>query len=104
MREFKIYLPLKYNDGNQIESKKITVVCDQRADRFGGVTVSSLSAPYKGKRKYGGVEYIDDIITIEIVTSDDRATKKFFKDFKERLKRDLRQIDILITTHGIQVI
>ena len=26
------------------------------------------------------------------------------KDFKERLKESLRQIDILITTHGIQVI
>jgi hypothetical protein len=104
MREYKIYLPLKYNDGKPIESNKITAICDQLADKFGGVTVSSLSAPYKGKWKYGGVEFIDEIITIDIVTSDDRSAKKFFKDFKEQLKRDLRQIDILITTHGIQVI
>jgi hypothetical protein len=54
--------------------------------------------------KYGGVEFVDDIITIEVVTADDRATRKFFKGLKERLKKDLQQIDILITTHGIQVI
>jgi hypothetical protein len=66
--------------------------------------VSSLSSPYQGTWKYGGVEYIDDIIKVEIVTSNDRLTKGFLKDFKERLKESLQQIDILITTHGIQVI
>ena len=41
---------------------------------------------------------------IEVVATRDRETKKFFINFKERLKTSLRQIDILITTHGIQVI
>ena len=31
-------------------------------------------------------------------------TNKFLKEYKEQLKKSLRQIDILITTHGIQVI
>jgi hypothetical protein len=71
---------------------------------FGAITVSSRSSPYQGTWKYGGVEYINDIIKVEIVTSGDKVTKKFLKDFKERLKESLRQVDILITTHGIQVI
>ena len=104
MREYRIYLPLKYNDGSVIEADKVRRIKSELVDRFGAVTVSSLLAPYQGTWKYGGVEFLDDIITIEVVASDDRATKKFFKDFKERLKRELRQIDILITTHGIQVI
>jgi hypothetical protein len=54
--------------------------------------------------KYGGVEYLDDIIKVEVVSANDRTAKKFFKEFKERLKKSLKQIDILITTHGIQVI
>jgi hypothetical protein len=104
MREYRIYLPLKYNDGEPIEDEKFRNVKSELVAAFGAITVSCLSAPYQGTWKYGGVEFLDDIITIEVVTSDDRATKKFFKDFKERLKKDLRQIDILITTHGIQVI
>ncbi len=84
--------------------EKIIGIRDELADAFGAITVSSLSSPYQGRWKYGGVEYIDDIIKIEVVTTNDRTTKKFFKEFKERLKESLQQIDILITTHGIQVI
>ena len=104
MREYKIYLPLKYNDGKDIEEEKLREIKSELVEAFGAITVSSLSAPYQGRWKYGGVEYIDDIVKLEVVTTDDRATKRFFQGFKERLKRSLKQIDILITTHGIQVI
>jgi hypothetical protein len=104
MRKYEIYLPLKYNDGKNIEENKIRGIKVELVDAFGAITVSSWSSPYQGTWKYGGVEYIDDIIKIEVVATNDRATKKFFKEFKERLKKSLRQIDILITTHGIQVI
>ena len=104
MRKYEIYLPLKYNDGEPIESAKIVGVWDELADAFGGVTVSSLSAPYQGRWKYGGVEYFDDIIKIEIIATNDRAARRFFKEFKESLKESLRQVDNLITTQGIQVI
>ena len=50
------------------------------------------------------MEYIDEIIKVEVVATNDRAAKKFLKQFKERLKESLEQIDILITTQGIQVI
>ena len=104
MRKYEIYLPLKYNNGEVIESEKIVGVWDELAEAFGGMTVSPPSAPYQGRWKYGGVEYIDEIIKVEVVATNDRAAKKFLKEFKERLKESLQQIDILITTHGIQVI
>jgi len=104
MRKYEIYLPLKYNDGKAIESEKIVGVWDELAEAFGGITVSPLSAPYQGRWKYGGVEYIDEIIKVEVVAMNDKAAKEFLKEFKERLKESLQQIDILITTHGIQVI
>ena len=95
---------MKYNDAKDIEAEKIRQIKEELVDTFGAITVSSLLSPYQGRWKYGGVEYIDDIIKIEVVTTNDRATTRFFKDFKERLKASLQQIDILITTHGIQVI
>ena len=104
MRKYDVYLPLRYNNGKPVEPTKISNICDELAETFGAITVSPLSAPNQGRWKYGGVEYIDDIIKIEVVTTRDRQTKKFFIEFKERLKTSLRQIDILITTHGIQVI
>src|SRR6266404_6723406 len=97
MRKYEIYLPLKYNDGKEIEAEKIKQIREDLISVFGAITVSSRSSPYQGTWKYGGVEYIDDIIKVEIVTSGDKMTKKFLKDFKERLKESLRQVDILIT-------
>jgi len=104
MRKYEIYPPLKYNDSSIIEAEKIRSIKEELVNVFGAVTVSSLSSPYQGTWKYGGVEFIDDIIKIEVVATNDRATRKFFTEFKERLKKSLQQIDILITTHGIQVI
>src|SRR5256714_2795640 len=104
MRKYEIYLPLKYNNGEAIEAEKIVAIWDELAEAYGAITVSPLSAPYQGRWKYGGVEYIDEIIKVEVVAANDRAAKKFLKEFKERLKESLQQIDILITTHGIQVI
>jgi hypothetical protein len=50
------------------------------------------------------VDFIDDIIKIEIIIGGDRRTEKFFRQFKDRLKRLLKQIDILITTQNIRTI
>ena len=50
------------------------------------------------------MDFIDDIIKIEIITGDDRKTARFFLRFKEHLKRVLQQIDILITEQDIRTI
>jgi hypothetical protein len=104
MKKYEIYLPLKYNDDREIEPEKIKQIREERIAVFGVLTVSSQSAPYQGRWKYGGVDFIDDIIKIEIITGANRKTERFFKEFKERLKRLLKQVDILITAQNIRTI
>jgi len=67
MKKYEIYLPLKYNDGREIEAEKIKQIREELIVVFGALTVSSQSAPYQGTWKYGGVNFIDDIIKIEII-------------------------------------
>src|SRR6266705_960650 len=104
MKKYEIYLPLKYNDGREIEAEKIKQIREELIAVFGALTVSSLSAPYQGSWKYGGVEFIDDIIKIEVITLDDPNADNFFQEFKKRLREFLRQIDILITVQDIRTI
>ena len=104
MNKYEIYLPLKYNDGKEIEPEKIKQIREELIAVFGALTVSSQSAPYQGSWKYGGVDFIDDIIKIEIIAAGDKKTERFFKQFKERLKRLLKQIDILITAQNIRTL
>ncbi|HEV8722042.1 MAG TPA: hypothetical protein VGW77_15535 [Candidatus Binatia bacterium] len=96
MKKYEIYLPLKYNDGRKIEAEKIKQIREELVAVFGARTVSSQSAPYQGAWKYGGVDFVEDIIKIEIIAGADR-TQKFFRDFKGRLKQLLQQVDVLIT-------
>jgi len=67
MKKYEIYLPLKYNDGREIEAEKIKQIGEELISVFGALTVSSQSAPYQGTWKYGGVDFIDDIIKFEII-------------------------------------
>ena len=104
MKKYEIYLPLKYNNGRKIEAEKIKQIREELIAVFGAVTVSSQSAPYQGTWKYGGVDFIDDIIKVEIIAGADKKTQRFFRQFKVRLKRLLKQIDILITAQTIRMI
>jgi hypothetical protein len=101
MKKYDIYLPLKYNDGKEIEPQKLKQIRQQLIATFGALTASSLSAPFQGTWRYGGCEFVDDIIRIEIVAKEHVRSYLFFKSFKEELKETLRQLDILITVHDI---
>jgi len=68
MTKFEIYLPLRYNDGTDIETEKLKEIQQQLIAVFGAMTLSSLSSPLQGKWRYGGVEYIDDIFRLTSLT------------------------------------
>jgi uncharacterized protein (UPF0248 family) len=46
MKKYEIYLPLKYNDGREIEAEKIKQIREELIAVFGALTVSSQTAPY----------------------------------------------------------
>jgi len=98
MTKCDIHLPLSYSNGEPIEQEKIKRVREELVAAFG-----SFAVPYRRTWRYDGVKYVE-IMKIEIITTGDRVIKKRLKDFKERLKESLRQIDILITTQDVQVI
>ncbi|MGZ9130162.1 MAG: hypothetical protein ACXW4Z_20495, partial [Candidatus Binatia bacterium] len=104
MKKYEIYLPLKYNDGSKIEAQKIKRIRQELVDVFGARTISSQAAPYQGAWNYRGIDFIEDIIKIEIIARADRKTQKYFRLFKERLKRLLKQIDVLIIAQDIRTI
>jgi hypothetical protein len=98
MRKYEIHLPLNYSNGEPIEQDKIKRVRDELVAAFG-----TFAVPDRKTWKYDGVKYVE-IMRFEIITTGDKVTKQFLKDFKERLKESFRQIDILITTHRIQTV
>lgn len=88
---------MKYRDGKPIEQERIWRVRDELLAEFG-----SFAVPNEKAWRYDGITPVE-IVKFEILT-EDRITEERLKDLSTRLKESLRQIDILITAHRIQVI
>jgi hypothetical protein len=97
VKKYEIHLPLKYGNGKPIEQEKIRRVREELLAEFG-----SFAVPQERVWKQDSVTRVE-IMKFEILT-EDRITKERLKDLSTRLKESLRQIDILITAHRIQVI
>ncbi len=104
MRKYEIYLPLKYNDGRDIEPEKYRQVKVELSAYFGGITMSPMAAPFEGTWIQHGIEYRDVIIKVEIVAADDEKIERFFRDYKETLKEVFQQHEVLITVQEIRTL
>jgi len=71
---------------------------------FGGITMGSDKAPMKGIWLYEGVKYKDQIVKIEIATEESEMVRKFFHNYKEKLKEMFEQLDIFITIAEVKTL
>ena len=104
VKKYDIYLPLRYNDGRQIEDEKVDQVDDVLYERFGGLTTVLRDFPLRGLWGGDSVVYRDLIViytTIDFEPSE--STTQFFEEYKEILKSQFQQEEILITVQEIGV-
>jgi len=96
---YEILLPLKYNDGTDIEPEKLLLTKRELVARFGALTVDP--APVEGVWTYEGAAYQDYVLDIK---EDAPEVQEFFEEFKETLKIRFRQIDVWIIAYPIRVV
>jgi hypothetical protein len=60
VKEYDIFLPLRYNDGKSIESDKFQALQKELLDRFDGLTF--FPQANQGPWKLGNVTYRDEIV------------------------------------------
>jgi hypothetical protein len=101
VKKYDIYLPLRYNDGRQIEDEKFD---DVLYECFGGLTAVLHEFPLRGLWSGESEAYRDLIViytTIDFESSE--STTQFFEEYKESLKSQFQQEEILITVQEIGV-
>jgi ATP-dependent Clp protease ATP-binding subunit ClpA len=102
IREYDLFVPLRYNDGTPVESDKLDRLRQRLVDQFGGLT--DLHQRHEGYWKIGGVTFRDEIVIYRALADDVDAARLFFRQVKEELKVDLRQEDILIVERWVNVV
>ena len=58
----------------------------------------------RGTWEYETEVYRDDLVRVFVDADDRSASRKFFEQFKERLKTRFEQIDIWLVTYPIEVL
>ena len=99
MREYDIFIPLFYNDGNAIEPTKFQDLQRRLLEQFDGLTY--FPQANHGFWKFGEITYRDEIVIYRVIGRDATSARQFLGDLKEHLKRDLRQEEILIIEREI---
>jgi hypothetical protein len=94
VREYDIYIPLTYNDGRPIESRKLVRLRELLLEEFGGLTF--FPQRNDGFWTFGGVTYRDEIVIYRVFATKAAAARRYLLKLKNELKRDLKQEEILI--------
>jgi hypothetical protein len=94
VKEYDLYVPLYLNDGTPVSDDVIDRLGRRLLDRFGGCTF--FPQPNKGMWKTGDVVFRDEIVIFRILAGDARSARRFFRDVKRELLRELDQEEILI--------
>jgi hypothetical protein len=94
VKEYDLFIPLRYNDGSLIEAAKFQKLHDLLLGRFAGLTY--FPQPNEGFWRFGGVTFRDEIVIYRVISAEIEASHQFLTKLKERLKQDLQQEEILI--------
>jgi hypothetical protein len=100
VKEYDIFVPLTYNDGDPIEPSKLQRIHKVLLDRFEGLTY--FPQPNEGYWKMAGVTYRDEIVIYRVLTTKIALARKFLKRLKEKLKQELDQEEILIIERDVR--
>lgn len=103
LKRYEILLPLKYNDGTEVEQGKFHETRGELIDRFGAVTIEPV--PSKGFwLNNEDILYEDILVRFRLDIKNTWGNRRFITKYKEILKERFKQIDIWLTSYEIEVI
>ena len=87
-RQYDFYLPLRYNDGRDIEREKLDQMELELFSRFGALTSIKRDFPLRGIWGNETTVYEDEIIILTAIdfSGNLEETEQFITDYKEMLK------------------
>ena len=86
MKEYDIFVPLRYNDGSPVEARKFRDLQVRLIESFNGCAF--LPQPNEGYWRTGEVTYRDDIVIYRVVTDKVRRPAKF-ETAEGRVEKDI---------------
>lgn len=100
-RRFEVLLPLRFNDGRDVPAEWLAEAVLEIVDHFGAASYETQKV--EGHWRHGGVLYRDDLVRVVVDVSDSAKNRQWMRQFKERWKTRLEQLELWMVSYRIDV-
>ena len=100
-RRFEVLLPLQFNDGREVPAEWLAEAVLEIADYFGAASYETQKV--EGHWRHGGVLYRDNLVKVVVDVPDIAKNRQWMRQFKERWKVRLEQLELWMVSYRIEV-
>jgi hypothetical protein len=100
-RRFEVLLPLRFNDGRDVPAEWLAEAVLEIVDHFGAASYETQKV--EGHWRHGGVLYRDDLVRVVVDMPDSAKNRQWMRQFKERWKARLEQLELWMVSYRIEV-
>jgi hypothetical protein len=100
-RRFEVLLPLQFNDGRDVPAEWLAEAVLEIVDYSGAASYETQKV--EGHWRHGGVLYRDDLVRIIVDMPDSTKNRRWMKDFKDRWRERLEQVELWMVSYRIEV-
>jgi hypothetical protein len=101
LRRFEVLLPLQFNDRRDVPSEWLADAVLEIVERFGAASYETQKV--EGHWRYQGVLYRDNLVKIVVDVPDIPENRTWMKEYKERWKTKLEQLELWLISYVIDL-
>jgi len=94
-------LPVKFNDGRRVPRSWVGKAIREITEQFGGASFETQTI--EGHWLYGSALYRDKLVRIVVDLPDLDKNRRWMKQFKQRWKAQLEQIELWMVSYRIEI-
>jgi hypothetical protein len=100
-RRFEVLLPLQFNDGRAVPPEWLAEAVLEIVDHFGAASYETQKV--EGHWRHSGVLYRDDLVRVVVDVPDVPRHRQWMREFKERWRTRLEQLELWMVSFRINV-
>jgi hypothetical protein len=100
-RRFEVLLPLRFNDGREVPGEWIAEAVLEIVDHFGAASYETQKV--EGHWRHSGILYRDDLVRIVVDVADSPRNRQWMRQFKNRWKVRLEQLELWMVSCRIDI-
>jgi hypothetical protein len=100
-RRFEVLLPLRFNDGRDVPGEWIAEAVLEIVEHFGAASYETQKV--EGHWRHSGILYRDDLVRIVVDVPDSVRNRQWMRQFKDRWKVRLEQLELWMVSYRIDI-